>query len=82
MPRVNTSLAKWGTSVAVRLPKAVLEAATLKLGDSVEIEVRGRMIIIQPAADKPTIDDLLAGINPENCHAATDWGAPVGNEEW
>ena len=82
MARVHTSLAKWGTSAAVRLPKSVLDAAGLKPGDHLSIEVRDRMIVIQPVADKPTLEDLLAGITPENLHAATDWGGPAGKEEW
>lgn len=82
MERVQTSLAKWGTSAAVRLPKAVLDAARLKAGDKLAIEVRDRTIVIQPLADKPTLDELLAGITPENLHAATDWGGPLGREEW
>ena len=82
MRRANTSLAKWGSSLAVRLPKAVLDAARLKAGDKLEIEVRDRTIVIQPAADKPALEELLAGITSENLHPATDWGGPVGKEKW
>ena len=31
-------VAKWGNSLAVRLPKAVVEALGLKVGDEIEIE--------------------------------------------
>ena len=34
-------VAKWGNSLAVRLPTAVVEALALKEGDEVEIEVAG-----------------------------------------
>jgi len=34
-------VAKWGNSLAVRLPAAVVEALQLKQGDSIEIEVAG-----------------------------------------
>ncbi|HEX9462039.1 MAG TPA: AbrB/MazE/SpoVT family DNA-binding domain-containing protein [Alphaproteobacteria bacterium] len=34
-------IAKWGNSLAVRLPKSVVEALRLKEGDSVEIQVTG-----------------------------------------
>ena len=27
-----------------------------------------------------TLDELLAGITPENCHGELDWGNPV--EQW
>jgi len=34
-------VAKWGNSLAVRLPAAVVEALTLKEGDDIEIQVAG-----------------------------------------
>jgi antitoxin MazE len=34
-------VAKWGNSLAVRLPAAVVEALTLKEGDEIEIHVAG-----------------------------------------
>ena len=82
MARANTNLAKWGTSLAVRIPRRLLEAAQWKAGEELELEVRDRTLVIQPAAHKPTLDELLAGITPDNCHPATDWGSPAGNEEW
>lgn len=35
-------VAKWGNSLAVRLPSAVVEALKLKDGDQIEIRVAGR----------------------------------------
>ena len=29
-----------------------------------------------------TLDELVAGITPENRHEEIDWGPPVGNEVW
>jgi antitoxin MazE len=34
-------VAKWGNSLAVRLPAAVVEALTLKEGDQIEIQLAG-----------------------------------------
>lgn len=34
-------VAKWGNSLAVRLPAAVVEALNLKEGDSIEIRIAG-----------------------------------------
>ena len=82
MKRSSTNLAKWGSSLAVRIPKAILRAAQLKLGDELEIELQDRTIVIQPAASKPNLQELLNGITPENCHPAMDWGTPVEKEVW
>jgi antitoxin MazE len=50
-------VAKWGNSLAVRLPAAVVEALELKAGDEVEIHVaEARRLGI---ARKPGRDELL-----------------------
>jgi antitoxin MazE len=35
-------VAKWGNSLAVRLPASVVEALELKVGDDIEIQIAGR----------------------------------------
>jgi antitoxin MazE len=35
-------VAKWGNSMAIRLPAAVVEALDLKEGDQIEIRIAGR----------------------------------------
>ncbi len=44
-------IAKWGHSLAVRLPRPVVEALALKEGDTIEIEAAGaRMLEIAKAS--------------------------------
>lgn len=51
-------VAKWGNSLAVRLPAVVVEALNLKEGDSIEIEViSARRLEIKKA---PGTRELLA----------------------
>jgi antitoxin MazE len=51
-------VAKWGNSLAVRLPQSVVEALGLKEGDQIEIQVAGaRQFEIAMA---PTRHELLA----------------------
>lgn len=38
---VTMRVAKWGNSLAVRLPAAIVEALELKIGDDIEITVAG-----------------------------------------
>jgi antitoxin MazE len=38
-------VAKWGNSLAVRLPAAVVEALGLKEGDNIEIHVLGSKVV-------------------------------------
>lgn len=49
---------KWGTSLAVRLPAAVVDTLGLKEGDQVEIEVAGKQAF--EVARAPSERELLA----------------------
>jgi antitoxin MazE len=49
---------KWGDSLAVRLPAAVVEALGLKEGDMLEIQVAGRRVF--EVAKAPNTRELLA----------------------
>ena len=51
-------VSKWGNSLAVRLPAAVVEALALKEGDEIEIHVAGaRAFEVRP---RPAARELLA----------------------
>lgn len=53
-------VAKWGNSLAVRLPASVVEALALKPGDNIDIHVQGdRSFAIQKA---PGARELLARV--------------------
>lgn len=51
-------VAKWGNSLAVRLPAAVVEALKLKEGDDIDIHVIGARTFAVERAPSPR--DLLA----------------------
>ncbi|MDX6850959.1 AbrB/MazE/SpoVT family DNA-binding domain-containing protein [Gilvimarinus sp. SDUM040013] len=63
---MTASIAKWGNSAAIRLPKNILDALSLHIGDQVNIVQRGRSVVIEPC--KPSLDDLLAKVTPQNHH--------------
>jgi antitoxin MazE len=50
-------VAKWGNSLAVRIPSAVVEALELQAGDEIEIHVAGEREFA--IARKPSRADLL-----------------------
>jgi len=75
-------LVRWGNGTAIRIPKALLDDANLRQGDTLLLTVRNGTIIAKPAKEKPTLNDLLAKVTPENIHAEIDWGKPRGKEEW
>ncbi|MEX6369732.1 AbrB/MazE/SpoVT family DNA-binding domain-containing protein [Providencia huaxiensis] len=60
---------KWGNSPSVRLPVAIMQKAALSVDDTVEIAVEeGRIIITPVKAVEYSLENLLAGITPENIH--------------
>jgi antitoxin MazE len=72
---------KWGNSASVRIPAAVMQAAHLNLDDAVDIRAENGLIVIKPIRSKTyDLDELLAGITPENLHEEADFGSSVGRE--
>lgn len=72
---------KWGNSPSVRLPVAVMEAACLKIDDTVDIVVEdGRIVIVPVRAKEVSLQSLLAGLTDDNIHREVDFGQPVGKE--
>lgn len=76
---MQTRIRRWGNSLGVRIPQAVAERSRLTEGTPVEIFVRQSDVVIRPK--RLHLEDLLTQVTPENCHTATDWGTPQG-QEW
>ncbi|MDP1606299.1 MAG: PbsX family transcriptional regulator [Rhodocyclaceae bacterium] len=72
---------KWGNSPAVRLSAAIMEAAHLALDQAVDVRAEHGRVIIEPAAPSCSLDDLLAGITPQNRHGEQDFGVALGKEQ-
>ncbi len=53
-------VSKWGNSLAVRLPAAVVEALGLKEGDDIEIQVAGARTF--EVSKRPDTEALLANL--------------------
>ena len=64
-------VAKWGNSLAVRLPARVVEALQLKEGDDIEVEVLGaRQFAV---ARKPDRTQLLERLRRFRGRLPADW---------
>ncbi len=64
-------VAKWGNSLAVRLPAAVVEALDLKDGDQIEIRVAG--LREMEVARKPDRDALIARLRRHRGRVPADF---------
>jgi antitoxin MazE len=79
----ETQVAKWGNSLAVRIPQAIVRDARLAEGDRLSLDLAGDgSIVLRSRYRKYSLDQLVAGIKPKNRHNETDWGVPQGQESW
>jgi antitoxin MazE len=76
---MRTSVAKWGNSLAVRLPKEVAEAAGLREGAALDLAVEGGVVTL--SRRRWDIRELVAGIQgaPPNLELEDE---ARGDEVW
>jgi antitoxin MazE len=80
---MKSQIGQWGNSLAIRIPKHMVEALDLKSNDAVEFSVEDGKLVLEPIHSLPelSLEELLAGITdpPE---PEVDWGKPMGDEVW
>ena len=72
---------KWGNSLGIRIPNLIARELSLKDGSYVEINDRGKEIIIKPI-QKNRLSEMVSKINEQNIHAEIETTGPVGKEIW
>jgi antitoxin MazE len=72
-----------GSTATVHIPTAVMEAASLSLGQAADVRDEAGRIIIEPIHDEVyRVDELVSGIIDETLYRATDAGPARGREVW
>lgn len=79
---MKVQIRKWGNSLALRIPKSFAIESKIAQGTTVEVSVEKGKLVVFPVESRLTLDDLLAGITPENLHGEIDMGPSVGKEIW
>jgi antitoxin MazE len=79
---MRTQIGKWGNSLAVRIPGTYARDLGLEEGMTLDVTLLEGNLVLRPRSGPYTLDELVAGITPENRHGETDWGEAVGNEAW
>jgi antitoxin MazE len=72
---------KWGNSLGIRIPNLIARELSLKEGSFVDINDKGKTIIIKPI-QKNKLSEMLSNINEQNIHKEIKTGGPVGKEIW
>jgi antitoxin MazE len=76
---MQTLIARWGGSLALRIPRPVAKRVGLDEGEMVELSVEAGCLVVRPRRLEPRLDELLAEITPENLPSSFD-EAPRGQE--
>jgi antitoxin MazE len=73
--------ARWGNSIALRIPTAYARDIGAGVGVSAEVSVEGGKLVVAPV-EVPTYDlaELVAGITDENRHGEISGHYAVGEE--
>lgn len=76
------AVAKWGNSLALRIPNAFAREISVREGVSVDISVTNGALLVRPVEEAHVydLDALLCGITEENRHGEVATGKSVGNE--
>lgn len=77
---------RWGSGLAVPIPKALADRLGLAEGTAVELAAAGGRLVVTPAGQDYDLAASVEGITGENRHGETDWAPPRGLEatleEW
>ncbi|MBI5770669.1 MAG: AbrB/MazE/SpoVT family DNA-binding domain-containing protein [Verrucomicrobia bacterium] len=79
---MKTAVARWGNSLALRIPRDVAEKSRLTEGVEVELAAKADGFVVRRRAPSYELSALLAGVRPVNRHAEIATGAARGGEVW
>lgn len=80
---MNTTIKKWGNSLALRIPKSYAKEINLEEGAAVDLKLEENKIIVSPKKKrkkKYSLKELVSQITEENRYKEIDFGPPVGKE--
>lgn len=76
---MHARVARWGNSLAIRLPKVAVEKLSLQAGTPVDLSIEDDRIEIRASRPHYRLEDLLAQITPGSVPEAVEF-APAGEE--
>ncbi len=80
---MDTTVQRWGNSLAVRIPRSF--AAELGLGQGAAVELRlvdGGLLVKPAAPSPPTLDELLEGVTEDNLPGEVHFGPAWDTDVW
>ncbi len=79
---MKTSVARWGNSLALRIPRGVASKSRLAEGVEVELSAKADGFVVRRSDPSFELSTLLAGVRPANLHGEVPAGPARGREAW
>ena len=80
---MQTTIQKWGNSLAVRIPNPLAKDLRMTSGTLVDMTVEKGKIVVTPQKEPEfTLEEMMKDVTKQNLHTEVDWGGPVGREAW
>ena len=79
---METTVKKWGNSLAIRIPKVIAEELCIENNAKVDLHTEKGTLVVKSVEIVYNLDSLLEKVTDENLHDETDTGRSVGREEW
>lgn len=81
---MKARIQKWGNSMAMRIPKHMLEEMGLSADQEVELSIVDGELRVRPlrSASAYNLEDLVKGITTSKRHTLVLDEGPVGREVW
>ena len=76
---MHSRIARWGNSLALRLPKAAVEELHLREGQAVDIALDEGRLVIRSTRPRYSLAELVGAIDPASIPESFDDG-PKGRE--
>ncbi|WP_445172045.1 AbrB/MazE/SpoVT family DNA-binding domain-containing protein [Microcoleus sp.] len=77
------TIAKWGNSLAIRIPQNLAKEINLAEGSEVKLVLIDGKLTIEPIVRRRySLEELIEAMTPENVHTEIETGVAVGNEVW
>jgi len=70
---MTTTIQKWGNSLAIRIPKNIVDQLQMEQNSEVELFISEDTLVIKPTKKIASLDELLSKITDENRHNEIDF---------
>ena len=78
------SISKWGNSQGLRIPKEIIEALNINIGDKVRLFIEKNRLVLEPVKKKKkyNISELVEKIPDNYTKEQEHFSEPMGKEIW